>query len=100
MFADGSVDTKGWLDPANPTEQIRKEILSIPGAGPYVADNILKLLGRFDYLGIDSFVRKQVTTLWGKRKPVTDLQIKKAYAIHRQYQGLVLWCDVTQDWLK
>lgn len=99
LFSKGLIDTQSWLDPQKPTERIRKEILSIPGAGPYVADNILKLLGRFDYLGIDSWVRKRLTELWNKKKPVTDAQIEKAYQSHHRYQGMILWCDVTKDWL-
>ena len=91
IFARREIDADAWMDPKVSTETIRKEILSLPGAGPYVADNVLKLLGRFDYLGIDSWVRKRL----GR----DDRAIRKAYEKHGEYRGLVLWCDVTKDWL-
>lgn len=91
MFIKKEIDTDSWFDPSRPTLDIRKEILSIPGAGPYVADNLFKLIGRYDYLGIDSWVRKQLG--------MNDKQIQKAYEVHGKYKGLILWCDVTKEWL-
>ncbi|MCB0307850.1 MAG: hypothetical protein KDD48_00645 [Bdellovibrionales bacterium] len=91
LFSKNLIDTASWMDPMRDTQDIRKEILSVPGAGAYVADNMLKLMGRFEYLGIDSWVRKKLS--------MTDSEIKETYAPHGPYQGLILWCDVTRDWL-
>jgi len=37
------------------TEALFQELRSIKGVGAYSAGNILKLLGRYDYLGLDSW---------------------------------------------
>src|SRR5262249_44753709 len=55
----GELDPEAWLDPARPTTAIREQLLAVRGAGPYVADNMLKLLGRYDGLGIDSWCRRK-----------------------------------------
>jgi len=70
-----------WLeDPANPTEDIRRLLLDLPGIGPYAAANILQLLGRYDSVPLDTeSVRhgKDVLGFTG-----TDAQIMKNVDAH------------------
>ena len=96
----GKVDVEAWVDPASPTDVIRKQILSVHGAGPYVADNMLKLLGRYDGLGIDSWCRRKFSSMYHKGRPVSDLRIAKFYSRFGRYRGLALWCDITKDWFE
>ncbi len=100
MVLEGKLIPESWEDPSRPTEVVRKEILSVPGAGPYVADNLLKFLGRYDYLGLDSWARGKLKELWGMKKIPSDKTIERRYKIHRKYKGLVLWCDLTKDWFE
>lgn len=97
MVLKREIDLEVWRDTLE-TPELRKKILSIPGAGPYVADNLLRLMGRYDYLGVDSWVRKTLTQQWKKKKPVTDKDIEKVYQKFGTYKGLGMWCDVTKDW--
>ncbi|HLG19090.1 MAG TPA: hypothetical protein VI895_04645 [Bdellovibrionota bacterium] len=99
-IVNGNLDPEKWRDPSLPTENLRKEILSVPGAGPYVADNLLKFLGRYEYLGLDSWARGTLKRQWGMKKIPSDKTIARRYKPHGSYQGLVLWCDLTRDWLE
>ncbi len=98
LILRGEIDLSSWEDPTRPVEDIRKEILSVPGAGPYVADNLLRLLGRTDYLGLDSWGRGKLKEIWGMKKIPSDRTIETRYRKHGTFKGLVLWCDLTRDW--
>ncbi|MFH1263714.1 MAG: hypothetical protein V1495_09780 [Pseudomonadota bacterium] len=92
------IDPEGWDDPSRPIEEIRREILSVPGAGPYVAENLLRLLGRYENLGLDSWARGKLKELWKMKKIPSDRTIERKYRPHGSYRGLILWCDLTRDW--
>jgi N-glycosylase/DNA lyase len=94
----GAVATESWIDPGTPTGSIREEILAISGAGPYVADNMLKLLGRYEGLGIDSWCRRTFSRMYRPRRPATDSAIGRFYEPFGPWRGLALWCDMTRDW--
>jgi N-glycosylase/DNA lyase len=98
--AGGGLDLVSWNDPARPTPGIREEILSIDGAGPYVADNMLKLLGRYDGLGIDSWCRRKFSGMYHKGRAVKDRRIESFYEPFGAWRGLALWCDITRDWFE
>ncbi|NUO16898.1 MAG: hypothetical protein HUU03_10710, partial [Planctomycetaceae bacterium] len=61
--AEGRIEPETWLDPNLPSATLREQILSLPGCGPYVADNVSKLCGHFDGLGLDSWVRAKLSRL-------------------------------------
>lgn len=92
------LDPERWLDPERPTADLRREILSVRGAGPYVADNLLKLLGRYDGYGIDSWCRREFSRLNARGRRVTDARIERFYAPFGRWRGLALWCDMTREW--
>ncbi len=96
--ASGAIDPEAWDDPARPTEQIRSGILALRGAGPYVADNLLRLLGRYDGLGLDSWCRAKFARLHRRGRAATDRGIARFYAPFGRWRGLALWCDLTRDW--
>ncbi|HZE89396.1 MAG TPA: Fe-S cluster assembly protein HesB [Verrucomicrobiae bacterium] len=96
--ASGALSPSTWLNPSMPLEEIRKEIASVKGAGRYVADNVLKLVGRYDGLGIDSWCRRKFSETRRGGRPVTDKVIEKFYAPFGAWKGLALWCDLTRDW--
>ena len=53
LFTDDAV-TERLEDESRPDEEIRRELLALPGVGPYAAANIMQLLGRFSHLAIDT----------------------------------------------
>jgi N-glycosylase/DNA lyase len=96
--ASGDLDPRRWLDPGMPVEEIREEIRSVRGAGRYVADNVLKLLGRYEGLGIDSWCRRKFSEMHGRGRAVSDRMIERFYAPFGAWRGLALWCDLTREW--
>jgi N-glycosylase/DNA lyase len=96
----GAIDPEAWNDPRRGTQDIRKEILSVKGAGGYVADNMLKLLGRYDGLGIDSWCRRKFSLMYHRGRKVKDNRIERFYAPFGGFRGLALWCDITKDWFE
>lgn len=98
LVASGKIDVESWSNDSRSYAELKKEILALPGAGPYVAENLLRLLGKYDGLGVDSWVRGQLKKKWNMKKPPSDKKILKEYKNFGEYKGLILWCDVTLPW--
>jgi N-glycosylase/DNA lyase len=80
------------------SQDLRRALLQLHGVGPYAAEHLLKLLGRHDYLALDSWCRSTFARLRGARRPVSDSRIARAYARYGSFQGLAMWLDLTRDW--
>ena len=98
--ASGSLDVEAWLKSDLPTSELVKEIKGVKGVGNYAAENLLKLLGRYDGLALDSWTRAKFFQVRNKGKKTTDKRIARYYARFNEWRGLALWCDVTRDWLE
>jgi 3-methyladenine DNA glycosylase/8-oxoguanine DNA glycosylase len=96
--ASGVRPIEQWRSSTLPTEELFKEIRTIKGVGPYAAGNILKLLGRYDELGLDSWVRSQYARMHHKGRKVKDSTIEKTYAPFGPWRGLFFWLEMTRDW--
>lgn len=96
--ASGNLGPSRWADPSLPDAAVREEILSVPGAGQYVADNVMKLLGRYSGLGLDAWCRRVFSERYCRGRKVTDARIERFYEPFGAFRGLALWCDVTRDW--
>jgi 3-methyladenine DNA glycosylase/8-oxoguanine DNA glycosylase len=97
-FATGTLRAAQFCDPALATDEVRTRLLALPGFGPYAAGQALRLLGRFDDLALDSWVRKRAADLHGL-EPGDDKAIARRY--HQEFSefaGLALWMDVTAQW--
>lgn len=96
-FASGSLSDNQFCSPSLSTDELRKRLLALPGFGPYAAGQALRLLGRFDDLALDSWVRKRAADLHGLRAG-DDRAIARRYAEFEDFAGLALWMDVTAPW--
>ncbi len=96
-FASGRLRAEQFDDPELTTKALRERLLALPGFGPYAAGQALRLLGHFDDLAVDSWVRKQAAELHGM-KPGDDAALVRRYAEFGRYAGLALWMDVTKPW--
>lgn len=99
--AAGEIDVEGWLVSDLPTDELKSEMKRVKGVGDYAAENLLKLVGRYDCLALDSWVRaKFASTRGGRGRATTDEKIARYYSRFRSWRGLALWCDMTHDWLE
>ncbi len=96
--ASGKLDPESWLRSDLPTPELKHEIMNVKGIGNYAADNILKLLGRYDGLALDSWLRSGYFKKHNRGKTCTDKKIEKHYRKFGEWQGLAIWCDMTESW--
>jgi 3-methyladenine DNA glycosylase/8-oxoguanine DNA glycosylase len=97
--ASGELDVEQWAKSDLPTAELVKQIKGVKGAGNYAAENLLKLLGRYDGLALDSWTRMRFFQLRNNGRKATDKKIARYYSRFNEWRGLALWCDVTRDWL-
>ena len=67
--------------------------------GPYAAENLLKLVGRYDGLALDSWTRAKFARVRNNGRKASDKKIARFYGRFNYWRGLVLWCDMTRDWM-
>ena len=60
-------------------------------AANHVAANLLMMLGRYDYLPVDSWARKVVSIEWFDGQPVEDAQVEAAFEPWGEWKGLAYW---------
>jgi len=97
--ASGSLNVEAWLESPLPTTELIKEMKSVKGVGDYAAENVLKLLGRYDGLALDSWTRAKFFEVRNNGRKATDKKIARYYSGFKEWRGLALWCDLTRDWL-
>ena len=89
--AAGRLDLERLKDPAMPTEEVRKRLLAIKGVGGYAAANLLMILGRYDFIPIDSWAMNQVSQEWYGGQPVGPKEVEAAFERWEEWKGLVYW---------
>jgi 3-methyladenine DNA glycosylase/8-oxoguanine DNA glycosylase len=82
-------DAADWA--ALPGDELYRRLLALNGFGPYAAANLLLLLGRYERLAIDSWLRRAVRDAWFAGAPVTDREIEAAFERFGQWRSLVYW---------
>src|SRR5262249_7529777 len=70
--ASGALDVESWLRNDAPLSDLLKEIKSVKGVGNYAAENLLKLIGRYDGLALDSWTRAQFAKKHNQGRPASD----------------------------
>lgn len=94
----GKLDLARWERPGVPAEEARAAILAERGFGPYAAEGLLRILGRHDFLAIDSWVRQEYRRRHRGPPDTTDRAIARRYARYGAHRGLALWLDMTSHW--
>ncbi|MEK6283509.1 MAG: Fe-S cluster assembly protein HesB [Acidobacteriota bacterium] len=98
--ASGELDVEAWLDSSLSTLDLIKAMREVKGVGPYAAENVLKLIGRYDGLALDSWTRAKFYEVRNNGRKATDKKIARYYSRFKEWRGLALWCDMTRDWLE
>ncbi len=98
--SSGELLMEEWRTSDLPTEELFLRVRSVKGMGDYAAGNIMRLLGRYDYLAIDSWCRGKFFELHKNGRKVKDSTIEKFYAPYGKWRGLFFWLDLTKYWYK
>lgn len=96
----GDINAESWLTSDLPTAELKHEMKRVKGVGDYAAENILKLVGRYDGLALDSWVRGKFARIRNGARKASDKKIERYYSRFDEWRGLALWCDMTRDWLE
>ena len=89
--ASGTFDLEALKTSDLPTLELRKQLLTINGVGPYAAANLLLILGRSDFIPIDSWALKLVSHEWHRGKPITPKEVEKRFEKWGEFKGLAFW---------
>jgi N-glycosylase/DNA lyase len=98
--AGGKINPESWLDSDLPTKELKKEMKSVKGVGDYAAENLLKLIGRYEGLALDSWLRSQFYKKHNAETVCSDKEIENFYDKFGSWRGLAIWCDMTEKWFK
>ena len=98
--ADEKIDPEEWLLGDLPTDQLKKEIKKVKGVGDYAAENLLKLVGRYDGLALDSWLRSEFYKKHNGGNSCSDKNINKFYSRFGDWKGLVIWFDMAKRFLQ
>lgn len=96
--ATGRLPSGDWADLTG--EDAHGRLMATKGIGPYAAGNLLKLVGHYDHLSLDSWIRPRFAAVHGLNKVPKDSAIHRHYRRFGRWQGLVLWLDLTRDWFE
>jgi 3-methyladenine DNA glycosylase/8-oxoguanine DNA glycosylase len=96
--ASGKIDLDSFYSNELSTEELYTKLTSLKGIGPYAAENLLKLLGHYDHLGLDSWSRKKFSQIHKNGRKVSDKVIVRKYGKYGKWGGLVFWLEMTKDW--
>jgi len=89
--ASGKFDLESLKTSELPTLELRKELLTMNGIGPYAAANLLMILGRHDFIPIDSYALKMVSNEWYRGEPITAKEVEKRFEKWGEFKGLAFW---------
>jgi 3-methyladenine DNA glycosylase/8-oxoguanine DNA glycosylase len=89
--AAGTVDLEALKESTAPTLEVRKQLLAIKGIGDYAAANLLMILGRYDFIPVDSWALKVVSKEWHDGQPISRAEVEAAFAQWGTWKGLVYW---------
>jgi 3-methyladenine DNA glycosylase/8-oxoguanine DNA glycosylase len=89
--ASGALDLEGFKSAGIPTPQLRQQLLAVKGVGDYAAANLLMLLGRYDFVPVDSWALRLVSHEWYAGQPVGRAEVEAAFEHWGEWKGLVYW---------
>jgi 3-methyladenine DNA glycosylase/8-oxoguanine DNA glycosylase len=89
--ATGELDLEAFKTSSLSTPELRKELMTIKGVGGYAAANLLMLLGRYDYVPVDSWALKVVSNEFFGGEKITPKQVLSTFERWGKWQGLVYW---------
>jgi 3-methyladenine DNA glycosylase/8-oxoguanine DNA glycosylase len=89
--ASGSLDLESVRTADLSTPELRDQLLRIRGVGPYAAANLLMILGRYDFIPIDSWALKMVSQEWHGGRRVGPAEVEAAFESWGRWKGLAYW---------
>lgn len=90
-ITSGGFDLEALKTAELTTLELRTKLLGIKGVGDYATANLLMLLGRYDYIPVDSWATKMVSYEWYEGQPINRNQVEAAFEHWEDWKGLAFW---------
>ena len=90
-MADGELALEALKESDLSTPALRQELLDIKGIGAYAAANLLLILGRPDFIPVDSYALKMVSREFHEGASIGPQEVHDAFADWGEWQGLAFW---------
>ncbi len=87
----GKYDLESLKDATRPTEALRKDLIALPGIGPYAAATMLMILGRYEFLGVDTEALSAVSKGFYEGKPIGEKEVQAAFAQWGKFKAIAYW---------
>lgn len=87
----GRINLTPLLDAARPTDKVRRDLLRLPGIGPYAAATLLGILGRYDYIGVDTEAVSAVSRGFYNGRPVSEKEVNAVFERWGRFKALAYW---------
>lgn len=91
VVVSGDLDLEGFKTADWPTADLRRRLLAVKGVGTYAAASLLMLLGRYDFVPVDSWALKLVSHEWHDGAPVGRAEVEAAFMDWGKWKGLAYW---------
>lgn len=98
-IAEDELDVESWATVSLSADELYGRIKALSGFGPYAAGAVLKLLGKFDRLAVDSAARSMFAREFAGGERALDAAISKHYEPFAEWRGLVMWMDLMGPYL-
>ncbi|RLC74596.1 MAG: hypothetical protein DRJ03_31700, partial [Chloroflexi bacterium] len=89
--ASGALDLESLKRTGFPTDELRKRLLAIKGVGEYAAANLLMLLGRYNFVPVDSWALKMVSHEWYSGEAIDRAKVEAVFERWGECKGLAYW---------
>jgi 3-methyladenine DNA glycosylase/8-oxoguanine DNA glycosylase len=89
--ASGALDPEALKTADISTAELRKRLLALKGVGDYAAANLLMLLGRYDFVAVDSWALKMVSHEWYNGESIGKAEVEAAFERWGEWKGLAYW---------
>jgi 3-methyladenine DNA glycosylase/8-oxoguanine DNA glycosylase len=96
-IASGRLDVEAWAAERLPARELFSRVTALKGFGPYAAGTMLKLLGSFDELALDTATRGMFARRYNDGEPASDARIRAHYQPYGAWRGLVIWVDLLDE---
>ncbi|WP_179134496.1 DNA-3-methyladenine glycosylase family protein [Oceanobacillus timonensis] len=93
QLCNDAYDLEELANPEMPTEDVVHKLKEIRGVGPYALSIILMLLGRYDYLPVDSEFKKHVKHKYFAGELPPQSQLQQLYKEWGAFKFLAYWFD-------
>jgi 3-methyladenine DNA glycosylase/8-oxoguanine DNA glycosylase len=87
----GKFDLSALTDEERPTQDVRTDLLALPGIGPYAAATMLGLLRRYDFIGVDTEALSNVSKGFYGGEPISAKEVEAVFGHWGRYKSLAYW---------